>query len=146
MDARGPPTGPCIPFNMAYCPNCHVAIPKDAVDCDVCGTGFGSDRWLPLDALAQPGQRLALAGLIFKLGLFAVLLPLLGFVLGLLLTQLLPGCECDASWGCHGCGANGLTELLYFGGRDGALFALIFVFPAAALLAAGMGLLARRRA
>lgn len=146
MDAQGPPPGARIPFNMAYCPNCHVAIAKDAVDCDVCGTGFGADTWLPLDALAQPGQRRILAGLIFKLGLLAVLLPLAGFVLGLLLTWLLPGCQCDAYWGCQGCAANGLTELLYFGGWDGALFALIYVFPAAALLAAVMGWLARRRA
>lgn len=129
---------------MAYCPHCHVAIAKDAEDCDICGTAFGSDRWLSLDVLAQPGQRLAAAGLIFKLGLLAVLLPLLGFVLGLLLTWLIPGCQCDPHWGCRGCAADGLTELLYFGGFDGALFAVIFVFPAATLLATILVVLARR--
>jgi RNA polymerase subunit RPABC4/transcription elongation factor Spt4 len=131
---------------MAYCPNCHVAIAKDAEDCEVCGTAFGADRWLSLDVLAQPGQRLAAAGLIFKLGLLAVLLPLLGFVLGLLLTWLIPGCQCDPHWGCRGCAADALTELLYFGGFDGALFAVVFVLPVAAVLAAALALLARRHA
>lgn len=145
MDARAAGAA-CIPFTMAYCPNCHVAIDKDAEDCDVCGTGFGADTWLPLDSLGQPGPRLAAASLIVGAGLAAVLLPVLGFVLGLLGTLLVPGCRCDPSWGCQGCGANGLAEWLYFGGFDGALFAVVYLFPAAAALAAVVAFMSRRDA
>lgn len=52
-----------IPLTMAYCPNCSVAIAKDAEDCDFCGTAFGSERWLPLDQPPRPAHRLAPANL-----------------------------------------------------------------------------------
>lgn len=42
---------------MAYCPNCNVVIAPDAEDCDVCGTSFGADTWLPLDSLPAPARR-----------------------------------------------------------------------------------------
>lgn len=121
---------------MAYCPNCNVVIAKDAADCDVCGTSFGSDSWLPLDALPGSSRRPALARLIFRLGVAAVFLPLMGLVLGTVIETFVPGCQCERMLGCQGCGLNDLTAFLLRGGREGGLLALQYVFPVALLLAA----------
>lgn len=120
---------------MAFCPNCNAAIAGDAEDCDVCGTSFGSDTWLPLDSQAGSRPPAGLAALIFKLGLASVLLPVAGFVIGALITALLPGCRCEEGLGCRGCGANGLTEFLLYDGLLAGLAAVMFVFPVSAVLA-----------
>lgn len=120
---------------MAYCPNCNVVIAKDAIDCDVCGTSFGSDSWLPLDALPGRTLRPALARLILTLGVATVLLPLVPLVLGVLIQAFVPGCQCEPIVGCQGCGFDDFTAFLLRGGREGSLLALLYVFPAAALLA-----------
>ena len=153
MDAPGQPPADepaagaeCIPFNMAYCPSCKAAIAKDAVDCDVCGTSFGSDTWLPLDALPHTRKRLSAASLIFRFGLGAVLLPLASLVLGMLITAIVPGCHCDEIAGCDGCGVNRFTGLLLYGGYVGGLLAVLFVFPAAALLSGLVAVVGRHRA
>jgi uncharacterized membrane protein YvbJ len=63
---------------MAYCPNCCAPIAKDAEDCDVCGTSFGSDTWLPMDSLpAAPRRRLSLRRLV-RLALVSVLFVFTG--------------------------------------------------------------------
>jgi hypothetical protein len=61
---------------MAYCPNCRAPIAQDAQDCDVCGTSFGPDTWLPLDSLpalhasrSRRRRALLFAGLALGLGL-----------------------------------------------------------------------------
>ena len=65
-----------------------------------------------------------------------MVLPAIGFVVGLLLHEVIPGCRCDAGGGCHGCGAiGGLIEFLMFGGFVGALVALIFILPSSLVLA-----------
>lgn len=135
-----------ILFNMAYCPNCKAAIVKDAVDCDVCGTSFGPDSWLPLDALPQSRKRASAATLIFRFGLSAVLLPLACLVLGMLITAIVPGCRCDELAGCDGCGVNRFTSILLYGGYMGGLLAILFVFPAAALLSGLVAAVNRRKA
>ena len=129
---------------MAYCPNCNVSIVSDAEDCDVCGTSFGSDTWLPLDMPPSQQRRHPLmATLVFRAGVLAVLLPLAGLVLGLLIVALVPGCGCDDVLGCQGCGADGVTALLLRGGHDGGMLAILFIFPAAALLAGALSWWAR---
>lgn len=120
---------------MAFCPNCNAVIANDAEDCDVCGTSFGSDTWLPLDSQPSTALRRGPATLIFRLGLASVLLPLAGFVIGMLITTLLPGCRCEEELGCRGCGANGLTEFLLYDGFAAGLVAVMFVFPVSAMLA-----------
>lgn len=119
---------------MAYCPNCEAAIAKDAVDCDVCGTSFSADTRLPLDALPRARKRLSVATLIFRFGLAAVLLPLASLVLGMLITAVVPGCRCDEIAGCEGCGVDRFTSQLLYAGYVGGVLAILFVFPAAALL------------
>jgi hypothetical protein len=131
---------------MAYCPNCNVVIAKDAVDCDVCGTSFGSDSWLPLDAPPGNTLRPALARLILTLGVAAVLLPLVALLLGAVIQLVVPGCECEPIAGCQGCGLNDLTAFLLRSGREGSLLALLCVFPAAALLAGLLNFWPARRA
>lgn len=131
---------------MAYCPNCNAAIAREAQDCDVCGTSFGADTWLPLDALPQAGSRFTIARLIFKLGLTAVVLPLAGLVLGMLITAIVPGCQCDEVFGCHGCGLDALTAFLLYEGYEGSLLAVVFVFPAAAMLSGLLTFVAKRNA
>jgi len=120
---------------MAFCPNCKAGIAEDAEDCDVCGTSFGSDTWLPLDDQPRNGSRRSPATLIFRLGLACVLLPLTCFVIGMLITTFLPGCQCEEDLGCRGCGANGLTEFLLYDGLAAGLVAVMVVFPASAMLA-----------
>jgi len=148
VDASGEPTLGTgrIPFNMAYCPNCKAAIAKDALDCDVCGTSFGPDSWLPLDDLPQTRKRPSAASLIFRLGLAAVLLPLASLVLGMLITAIVPGCHCDELAGCDGCGVNRFTSFLFYGGYVGGLLAILVVFPAAALLSGLVAVVNRRKA
>jgi hypothetical protein len=131
---------------MAYCPNCNAPIVKDAQDCDVCGTSFGQETWLPLDALPQPAPRFSVASLLFKLGIVAVLLPLAGLVLGLLTTLLVPGCHCDEIFGCHGCGFNDITAFLLYDGYEFGLVAILVVFPAAVLLSGLLAFVKRRDA
>ncbi|MFN4005108.1 MAG: hypothetical protein ACK4MJ_01290 [Hylemonella sp.] len=69
-----------IHFHMAYCPNCRAPIAQDAQDCDVCGTSFGPDTWLPLDSLpalhtgrSRRRKTALFAGLVLALGLPALL-------------------------------------------------------------------------
>jgi len=130
---------------MAYCPNCHVVIARDAADCDVCGTSFGSESRRPLDTLPETSRRPALARLVFRLGLAAVLLPLTGLVAGLLLVAVVPGCRCEGLLGCEGCGFDGLTAFLLHRGREGGVLAILFIFPGAVLLAGLLSYWPRRR-
>lgn len=80
-----------------------------------------------------------------KLGLLAVLLPALGFAVGMLVTVLIPGCHCDEGAGCGGRGLNDLVAFLFFGGFVEALGAVMFVFPASFVVAFVVALLTRRQ-
>ena len=72
-----------------------------------------------------------------KLGIAAVVIPAIGFALGLLLQVIIPGCQCDEGSGCHGCGSlDEPIAFLVFGGFIGTIGALIFVLPVTLLLAA----------
>jgi len=133
------------PDAMAYCPNCNAPIVKDAQDCDVCGTSFGHDSWLPLDALPPPAPRYSVTGVLFRLGLVAVLLPLAGMLLGLLITFLVPGCHCDAIFGCQGCGANEIIAFLLYDGYEFGLLAILVVLPLS-VLSVLLALVKRRNA
>jgi len=62
---------------MAYCPNCRATIAKEAEDCDVCGTSFGSDTWFPIETQPGEGQRSRRRRL-FRYGWLLALLPLVG--------------------------------------------------------------------
>ncbi|MED5618907.1 hypothetical protein [Ideonella sp. BN130291] len=73
---------------------------------------------------------------IVKLGVGAVAVPVVGFLVGLLLQFVIPGCKCDEGAGCSGCGPlNDTLALLVLGGFVGALLAAFVVLPAALLLA-----------
>ena len=78
----------------------------------------------------------AASRLITRLGLAAVGIPGVCFLIGVVLSSVIPGCHCDEGAGCHGCGANALIEFLLMGGFVGALGALIFILPASLILAA----------
>jgi hypothetical protein len=65
----------------------------------------------------------------------AVVLPAIGFAIGLGATSLIPGCYCNEGSGCNGCGFDGVVEFLVFGGFIGALMSAMFVLPTGLLLA-----------
>jgi len=133
---------------MHYCPNCQADVDAKAQTCTSCGALFGDAGWKPVEHGTQIEPQDAGssgAGVIVKLGVAAVVIPAIAFAIGLALTNVIPGCRCDEGAGCHGCGANGLVELLLFGGFVGALGALMMVLPASLLLAAIVRLFAGRR-
>ena len=132
---------------MSYCPNCHATVAHDADSCGSCGGKFpGSFGWAPMDGDAPIEPKpTSIAGLIIKLGFASIWVPALGFIVGLILSTIIPGCHCDEGAGCHGCGANEFVGLLLFGGFVGALVALGTIFPASLLLAGIVSLLTRNR-
>jgi hypothetical protein len=129
---------------MPYCPNCHATIVLDADSCASCGAEFTGNGWRPLEEKPSPPARPSIAGILAKLGIASVVLPALGFLVGLLLSNVIPGCHCDEGAGCRGCGANALVEHLLFGGFVGALGAFIFVLPVSLVLAAFFSIFSNR--
>lgn len=107
---------------------------------------FTGDGWKPIagETASKPEGRSA-AGFIALLGVASVLIPTAGFVVGLVLSLLIPGCHCDEGAGCSGCGANGLVGFLLFGCFVGGLGALLTVLPASLLLAAIVGFLIKAK-
>jgi len=69
----------------------------------------------------------------------------MAFLVGMVITLLVPGCHCDEGSGCSGCGLNSLVAFLLFGGFIGALFSLLFVLPASLLLAFVVNLFSGRK-
>jgi hypothetical protein len=130
---------------MSYCPNCGATVAVDAPACSACGASFDGPGWKPLDGKPVPVPKKSPAGIIVALGIASVLIPAAGFVIGLVLSILIPGCHCDEGAGCSGCGANGLVAFLLVGGFVGALATLMTVLPGSLLLATVVGLLTRRR-
>jgi hypothetical protein len=122
--------------DQLFCPNCKVAVEVNATSCKSCKAVFSKEGWQPIAALPVDKHSNSTAGTITKLGIASVLIPAACFIVGFLVSQLIPGCHCDEGAGCNGCGANGLIGFLLLGGFAGALGALIFVLPASLLLAA----------
>jgi hypothetical protein len=80
---------------------------------------------------------MSLSSAVIKLGVAAIVLPAVGFAVGLGLQAAIPGCKCDEGAGCSPCGGfGGLIAFLVFGGFVGALFSLLFVLPVSLLVAA----------
>ena len=80
-------------------------------------------------------------GTIAKLGLWSVVLPAAGFLLGQLLLVVIPECKCDGGAGCNTCGGVGdLVAFLVFGGASGALVSAIAILPACLLVAVVVGM------
>jgi hypothetical protein len=90
-------------------------------------------------------EKSAASRLIVRLGLAAVGIPGLCFLIGAALSSVIPGCHCDEGAGCHGCGADGLIGFLLLGGFVGALAALIFILPASFILAAIVNAMSKPR-
>jgi len=129
---------------MAYCPNCRASVELNAPTCKACCALFAADGWSPADAPTEPAKRSPAAAVIVKLGVATVLLPVVGFLIGLFLSSVIPGCHCDGSAGCQGCGLNGLISFLLFGGFAGALGALIVALPTSLVLALVVGAVSKR--
>jgi hypothetical protein len=132
---------------MPYCPNCRTEISANAPSCPSCDALFSGRGWRPLDApaaLVKPNPT-PVAKIIVKLGLASVAIPAIAFVLGMLVSLIVPGCHCDEGAGCRGCGANDLVAFCLLGGFVGSLGALIFLLPASFILAAVVGAFEGRR-
>lgn len=130
---------------MSFCPNCDATVAADAKSCAACGALFEVDGWKPLENKVVRPEGKSVAGIIVKLGIASVLIPLVGFVLGFVLTQIIPGCHCDEGAGCSGCGANGMVALLLLGGFVGALASLITILPGSLVLAGLVSLFTKGR-
>lgn len=128
-----------------YCPNCHAVVPPDAKACASCDAQFTSDGWLPLTELPESAKRPSAASLVVKLGIASVIIPAAGFLIGLILASIIPGCHCDEGAGCSGCGANGMISFLLFGGFVGSIAACITVLPGSFVLAALISLFSGKR-
>lgn len=68
-------------------------------------------------------------GLGVKVWLAMIAIPATVFVGGLLVSFLIPGCNCDSGAGCSGCGPNDFVAFCLFGGFIGALGAAMFGWP-----------------
>ena len=80
-------------------------------------------------------------GTVAKLGLWSVVLPAAGFLLGQLLLAIIPECKCDGGAGCNTCGGVGdLVAFLVFGGASGALLSAVAILPACLLVAVVVGM------
>ena len=133
---------------MSYCPSCRAEVAKDAETCPKCQADFTrEDGWRPLEEGGKSSQEASgsMVGVFVKLGLASVLLPALGFALGLVASQLIPGCHCDEGAGCRGCGENDLLSFLLFGGFVGALGAVVTVLPVCLVIAALSAIFSSRR-
>lgn len=130
---------------MAYCPNCRKSVEAGAESCASCGALFTGGGWAPVDSQPLAPFRSSAAGVILKLGIASVALPGVAFLVGLLLSSVIPGCHCEEGAGCRGCGANDLVAFLLLGGFVGALAALITVLPVSLALAGVVGLISSRR-
>jgi hypothetical protein len=129
---------------MPYCPNCEASVATDVESCARCGAIFGGAGWRPAEVKPAAPKKRSAAGIIAVLGVASVVLPALAFLVGLAISNLVPGCRCDEGAGCHGCGANGLVEFMLFGGFVGALGAFLIVLPASLVIAAIVGVVSSR--
>jgi hypothetical protein len=131
---------------MSHCPNCRAEVLASAESCVACGAIFTGDGWKPIAGVAPiKPEGTSAAGVIALLGFATVLIPAACFVIGLVLSLLIPGCHCDEGAGCSGCGVDRVVGFLLFGGFAGGLGALMFVLPASLLLAGIVGLLTKTK-
>lgn len=87
---------------------------------------------------------MSIASVILKVGVASVAIPGIGFVIGTILSAVIPGCHCDEGVGCHGCaGFDGLIALLMMGGFVAALAAFITVLPVSVVLAGIFGIFSK---
>ena len=121
---------------MRYCPNCGAGVAIDAESCPRCSAIFGGAGWHPVEVKPATLKKKSAAEVIAMLGVASFVLPALAFLIGLAVSNLVPGCRCDEGAGCHGCGANGLVEIMLFGGFVAALGSFLTVLPAALIIAA----------
>jgi hypothetical protein len=124
-----------ITLDMSYCPNCEATVAADAKSCAACRAVFDGEGWEPLATKPVKSEGKSASGIIVTLGIASVVVPLAGFVIGLVLSLIIPGCHCDEGAGCSGCGANGLIAFLLLGGFVGALFSLLTILPGSLALA-----------
>jgi len=123
---------------MSLCPICRTHIRVDTESCINCGAIFATGDLSPIEdeAPLAPPEKTSAAGLIVKIGVASVLIPAAGFLIGLILTYVIPGCYCDEGAGCGGCGANNFVAFILFGGFVGGLAAFLTILPLSLILAA----------
>ena len=125
----------------AHCPNCRSDVDPSAARCNHCNADFsGAAAWKPVSGAVSVSEKATgnAARTLSRLGVATVVIPVLAFLIGLLLTALIPGCHCDEGSGCMGCGADEFLSVLVFGGFSGALGALFTALPICLLLAADL--------
>jgi len=117
-----------------------MLTPENRATCIFCDAPLPNSNTLT----PQPKQR-STASVIVLFAFGAVLVPAAAFIIGLILSQLIPGCHCDEGAGCHGCGLNWLLEQLLFGGFVVAIFCTITVLPGGLFIAAIISLFSKNK-
>lgn len=80
-----------------------------------------------------------ISNFVLGLGIASVVIPAAACIIGLLLILCIPGCSCDSGAGCRGCGGfDDLVAILSMGGFVGALGAVLFILPVAAVIYAAL--------
>jgi hypothetical protein len=127
---------------MPYCAECRKVYIRNISECPKCGRSFVESNqptadWTPpagsnhltADQDFGSSKKRSVPGIIALVGIASFFIPLFGFLIGMLISVLIPGCHCDEGMGCRGCGLNELVAFLIFGGFVGAMLAFMISLP-----------------
>lgn len=127
---------------MKRCETCNRPIALGSTECRYCAEERELKKNLPaLNSTVLNSGESKTAEVIFKLACWVIALPILAFVLGAILSSVIPGCHVDEGAGGSGCIVIGLNlsrlvAFLKLGGFVGIFFAIpagIFLFLIAAI-------------